>query len=45
MTEHPVNHETVNEIKRHATTWTPLEVHENPLANLSLEEIHGLLGT
>lgn len=41
----PINHAMVNTIKKTATTWTPMEVHENPLAHLSEEEIKGLLGT
>jgi cathepsin B len=41
---HPVNHDMVNEIKQKATSWVPHEVHENPLAKLSVEEINGLLG-
>jgi len=42
---HPINHDIVNEIKQKATTWIPHEVHENPLAKLSVEEALGLLGT
>jgi len=42
---HPVNQDVVNYIKEKATTWTPHEVHENPLANLSTQEIFGLLGS
>ena len=45
MREHPINEDTVNHVKRFAETWTPLEVHENPLAKLSLSQLHGLLGT
>ena len=41
---HPVNHDLVNEIKEKATTWVPLEVHENPLGKLTTEEVYGLLG-
>lgn len=33
---HPVNQEVVDYIKQHADTWVPLEVHENPLSNLSV---------
>ena len=42
---HPVNQEVVDHIKKHADTWVPLELHENPLANLSVGEIFGLLGS
>lgn len=41
---HPVNQDLVDEIKAKATTWEPMEVHENPLANKSIDEIRGLLG-
>jgi len=41
---HPVNHELVEEIKQKAS-WTPLEIHENPFAHKSYDEIKGLLGT
>ena len=42
---HPVNTDIVNEIKTKASTWVPLEVHENPLTKLTAEQIQGLLGT
>src|SRR5688572_19653991 len=45
MTDHPVNEDTVMQVKRMSTTWVPHEVHENPLAKLSLGELHQLLGT
>lgn len=35
----------VASIKAKAKTWVPLEVHENPLSNLSVDDIKGLLGT
>ena len=41
---HPVNQEIVDEIRAKATTWEPMEVHENPLASKSIEEIRGLFG-
>lgn len=41
---HPVNQDIVNQIKKEASTWTPFEAHENPLSNLSVGEIFGLLG-
>jgi hypothetical protein len=44
-TFHPVNHEIVEQIKAKATTWTPMEVEQNPLFNMSAEAVHGLLGT
>jgi hypothetical protein len=34
---HPVNKEIVEEIKKLATNWTPMEVEENPLSSLSEE--------
>ena len=40
MREHPVNEILVNDVKLKATTWVPHEVHENPLAKLSLGELH-----
>jgi len=42
---HPVNKDVVEHIKKHADTWTPFEAHENPLANLTVEEVFGLLGS
>ena len=41
---HPINQELVDEIKAKAKTWFPMEVHENPLASKSIEEINGLFG-
>jgi GMP synthase-like glutamine amidotransferase len=35
----------VDEIKAKATSWVPHEVDENPLANYSVEDIVGLLGS
>lgn len=43
--KHPISEEVVREIKKRASTWVPLEVEENPLANLTMEQIQGLLGT
>ena len=34
----------VSEIKRRARTWEPMEVDENPLSNLSVDEVYGLMG-
>jgi len=42
---HPVHYQIVEDIKKHATTWTPMEVDENPLRKLTTEQIMGLLGT
>lgn len=42
---HPVNKEIVEEIKKMATTWEPMEVEENPLALLSEEQVMSYLGT
>lgn len=41
---HPINEDIVKEIKARATTWEPMEVHENPLASLTVEQIDGLFG-
>src|SRR5688572_23772255 len=45
MREHPINENIINHVKQMTTTWTPHEVHENPLKHLSLSELHQLLGT
>ena len=42
---HPVNEDMVKEIKAKATTWTPMEVAENPLSYLSPAELKKFLGT
>jgi len=42
---HPVNQDLVNEIKEKATTWSPMEVHENPLRHMDKKKMMGLLGT
>uniref|UniRef100_A0A7S3N996 Peptidase C1A papain C-terminal domain-containing protein n=1 Tax=Euplotes harpa TaxID=151035 RepID=A0A7S3N996_9SPIT len=42
---HPVNREFVDEIKKTATAWTPMEPEENPFAYKTLEEIKGMMGT
>lgn len=42
---HPVSKEMVEEIKARATTWVPFEVEENPLKDVPLENLIGLLGT
>ena len=42
--EHPVNQQMVEEIKRKATTWTPMEVDENPLSQKDVDQIYGLVG-
>ena len=42
---HPVSQEVVDEIKAKATTWEPMEVHENPLSRLTYHEIQNLLGS
>lgn len=36
---HPVSQEIVDEIKAKATSWEPMEVHENPLSKMSYHEI------
>src|SRR6187399_264713 len=42
--DHPINPDIVEEIKAHATSWTPYEVHENPLRHKTREEILSMLG-
>jgi len=42
---HPVNEDRVAEIKKYATSWTPMEVSQNPLAQLTVDEVYGLLGS
>ena len=42
---HPVNNDLVADIKEKADTWTPFEVHENPLGKRSVHELMGLLAT
>lgn len=42
---HPINPDIVNEIKSKADTWKAHDVETNPLKNLSVHEIQGLLGT
>jgi cathepsin B len=44
-TAHPVSQEMVEKIKKTQTTWTPMEVEENPLKNHSPEELLFKLGT
>jgi len=41
---HPVTQDVVDAIRAKATTWEPMEVHENPLSKLSTEQVFGLLG-
>ena len=41
---HPVNEDHVAEIKKRATSWTPMEVADNPLSKLTVDEIYGMLG-
>ena len=41
-TLHPIREEIYNSIKQNAKTWTPMELHENPLASLSVDQIKGL---
>ena len=43
--EHPINKDIVNEIRQKATTWEAHDVETNPLANYSIEQLKGLLGT
>ncbi len=42
---HPVNENIVNDIKQKTSLWQPMNPSENPLANKSMNEIFGLLGT
>ncbi len=39
---HPVNQKIVDEIKKTATTWEPMEVKDNPLSKMTASEIEGL---
>lgn len=41
---HPITEDIVNEIKAKAS-WTPMEVHENPLTNVSHDVLKQRLGT
>jgi cathepsin B len=41
----PINQEIVEEIKLKATTWTPMEARENPLAKKNSFELLGMLGS
>ena len=41
--EHPVSHQMVNSIRELASTWQPMEPHENPFHDWTLEEIKGIL--
>jgi len=36
---HPISEDMVNSIKAKNTTWIPMEVSENPLSDLSIEEL------
>ena len=40
-----MNQEIVTELKEKAGTWVPMEVDENPLAQMELTTVMGLLGT
>lgn len=42
---HPVNDQLIGTIKRQTSLWNPAEVHENPFANYTEEQLQGLLGT
>jgi hypothetical protein len=42
---HPINDDIVAQVKSKAKTWVAHEAHENPLKDMSLGEIYGLLGT
>jgi cathepsin B len=42
---HPINSAIVSEIRNKATTWAAHDVEENPLKDLSIEEIKARLGT
>jgi cathepsin B len=41
---HPVNHDIINHVKKHATTWTPYEHNENPFKDWTEDEIKNMLG-
>jgi hypothetical protein len=42
---HPVNEDIIQEIKEKTSRWEPIQADSNPLANKSMDEIMGLLGT
>jgi hypothetical protein len=42
---HPIREEVYQEIKAKATSWYPMELKDNPLANFTEDEIEGLFGT
>lgn len=42
---HPISLEMANKVKESASTWEPYAPHENPLKDLSHEQLMGLLGT
>ena len=42
---HPINEDLINEIKEKTQKWIPADPATNPLANKSMSQIMGLLGT
>jgi hypothetical protein len=42
---HPINEDLINEIKEKTQKWIPADPSTNPLANKSMTQIMGLLGT
>ena len=45
LSGHPVHQQIVDEIKAAKTTWTPMEVTQNPLYYKTAKEVIGSLGT
>jgi len=42
---HPINYEIVQDIKERTTSWEPHMPHENPLKDMTEQELTGLAGT
>jgi hypothetical protein len=42
--EHPIRQDLIDSIKAKTSMWEPLEIHENPFASLSADEMRGRLG-
>lgn len=42
---HPISLEMANKVKESASSWEPYAPHENPLKDLSHQQLMGLLGT
>lgn len=42
---HPINHDLYSQIKKTATTWTPMNPEDNPFAYMPIEQIRAMMGT